>query len=599
MKNKFVLTLLLIFTINFSFSQSKLVKEGIEGVLSLFQKSAKKEVYKSMDYNMFKSSFKQDDVYQVYKKNPLYKYVNLDDLLDLAYMKARNVGNYNNFYKKIIEKNVKTVKQREIERRLQAQRNAMFWSLESKVYAREKKICVIESHYKKLKYYDLYNKKLLTSDEIGNLARDRKAYQKYNENFYSDGEMSYRDRLYKVRDIEKELLSDLNFLNQNPKKIKKIDDLIQDFEKRNTDIENLKTYIDEEKTKIKKKFELIGEGDNNTSIEDILLNFQKKYDDIQLTKKFDNATSNKIDKIEEEFKNKLNKTIADSSDKTIEEQIKIFKEVNNLKNNTIIIDKELKSFLDSNNNTIVFVDGKYQNFANSNVGIKNTSGVEIKKLNTIQFKENYNLHILKEDNLGNTLDELNKNLDWDYNLNEIAILPLTKNNETLNLFKNSPKQSWIKSKLRSEKEIARKIKRNKRKTVITVGHIEDGFYVEGDFKIALTKLNEIAKANKVNIFHLGCSTAALGDGTATAINTYKTVNALIPSIKNNKNFKNFLLDFSTKKIGPNNTAVDLVLSADTFSNKGFAKMVMYQKAAAGTATLGGGLLIYYIINNKN
>jgi hypothetical protein len=181
----------------------------------------------------------------------------------------------------------------------------------------------------------------------------------------------------------------------------------------------------------------------------------------------------------------------------------------------------------------------------------------------------------------------------------MTVFPITENSDTRILLDEQYGKNWIRSSLKNEAEVERKIKRCKRETLFVVGHIEHGCYVEGDFKISIDRLNELAGKYNLNIFHLGCTTAENGgNGTTAAINTYHTVDALVSTIKKHSRFKDFFLDFSNQGIGPEKAKVNLLIDANTFSDKGYAAFKMYQRGGAVVAATSGGAILWYYLGGK-
>jgi len=360
----------------------------------------------------------------------------------------------------------------------------------------------------------------------------------------------------KIIEIKNKLLDDYNMLNQNPNNLTELSEVIGEYQSRNGLI---------------------------------------------VDKNMNSETVQKIAELKKELTNQLESTIHGVEGKNIIEQINTYKGIKKLKNQQSVADVEFTNALNSDLNYYVYVNGNYKPFLKSNISISNTEGKEIKNLKTIRYHSESNVHLILDDDINKSIETLNKSLDWNYDLNEITIFPITKNADTRNLLKDKFGKNWIKSNLKSEKKVAKKLRKSKRKTVLIVGHIENGHFVEGDFKISLDALNDYAKEYNLNIFHLGCSTAEVtGTGTMASINTYKTVDALISSVKEHNNFKEFFLDFSRKGIGADNLPVDLLVDGNTFSDKRYTKFKLYQKGGiAGMATLGGGVLLYYLISDDD
>jgi hypothetical protein len=407
------------------------------------------------------------------------------------------------------------------------------------------------------------------------------------------------NRLKRIGEYEGELPHDKDILNDAKATFKKFQEkydltitgeLNEITERKIIEIEN----------KIMDDFIILDENPNNLDDLGKAIGEYQKRNGLEVDNNLNIETLSKLTDQNDQLSQQLSSTIHNIGEKELREKIEIYKDIKKLNNKEAIADKEFLESLQSDVNYYVSIDGSYSPFQKSDVSIKNVEGVEIKKLETIRYTEDANVHLILDEDLPSTIETLNKKLDWNYDLNEISIFPFTKNSDTRELLKGEFGKNWIKSSLKSEKEIAKRLRKSKRKTILTVGHIENGFYVENGIRIiSLETLNKYAKMYNLNIFHLGCGTAIEGVGTTASINTVKTVDALISSIKTNDNFKDFFLGFSKKGIGPDNTPVDLIVDGTTFSDKGYAQFKAYQKGSIiGAATAGGGILLYYLLSDE-
>ncbi len=406
------------------------------------------------------------------------------------------------------------------------------------------------------------------------------------------------NRLKRIGEYEGKLPNDSDILNEAKSIFKKFQEKY-DIETTGKLNKITEQKIIEIEKKLMDDFIMLDENPNNLNeLSEVIEEYQKKYG-IALEKTMNSETFQKLTTQKTELRQQLNSTVHNIERNELKDQIEIYKGIKNYSSKGVIANKEFLNNLSADVNYYVSVNGKYAPFQKSNISVKNVDGVEIKSYNTIKYEQDANVHLVTNEDLSIAIETLNKKLDWKYDLEEIAVFPITKNSDTRDLLKQEFGKKWIKTNLKSEKEIAKKLKKSKRKTVLVVGHIEDGFYVEGNFKISIEQLNKYAKEYNLNIFHLGCSSAMDGIGTTASINTLKTVDALISSVKENSNFKDFFLSFSTKGIGPDNLPVDLLVDANTFSNRGYAQFKVYQKGSiAGLATVGGGILLYYLLSDN-
>lgn len=600
---KIILVFLFLTIVNISYSQNPAIKKVVENLVDFFHSKARTKSFTS--YTKYRKVVFDSPEYSILKKEiPNINDAKINNILSNVY--DNRVLVFNN---KIKQYHISTINNNALANKYINEKIAKNRTLpkdfNNKIEWRERIINIVEKDYEILNLGDNLGKKLLSKDEIIKLSKNEEGFNKYfYEDFmkhrknYNNDIQNYRND---VKEIETALINDFNIINENTKQYLDLESILIDFRNKNKNVVDIKNYLKQEKNKIKDQFNFIGE--NPSDSEDlikIIENFQSKFNELPKTNIFDDATSTKLKQIKTSYKNRLDKIIVSSKNNSLEEQIKIYSNIKGLKNKKNIIDKSLQNALQKEDRIYVYINNEYKAFEKSNISIKNTSNEDIRNLKTIKYENN--VHVLNDKNLNQTIEQLNKNLNWEYNIDEISIFPLTKNLDTRDLLKKEFGKNWIKSNLKSEKEIINKLKKSKRKTVLMVGHIENGHFVDGDFKISLQKLNDYAKKFQLNIFHLGCSTADLAKhGTAASINTLKTVDALISTIKSNNNFKSFLFDFSTKKIGADGLPINLLIDADTFSNKGYAEFKAYQEegglAVAAMLTVGGGIILYYMIND--
>lgn len=430
------------------------------------------------------------------------------------------------------------------------------------------------------------------SSEYNKAEIQEKAWIQQTKNVYN--------RLKRIGEYQGDIPSDKIILSEAKS-------MIQNFQEKyglesTGKLENLdEKKIVEIENNLMEEFRLLNESpDKIENLGTVIENYQTK-NNLAVTGNMNSETFQQISNQKESISLKLRSTIHNIDDKNLSESIDTYKQIKKLKNKETIIDNEFITSLNTDSKYYIFIDGDYKSFEKSDINITNADGIETKKLKTIRYDSEANVHLILDDKIDLKIEILNKKLDWNYDIDEITILPLTKNKDTRDLLEKEFGKNWIKTNLKTEKEVAKKLKKCKRKTVLTVGHIENGYFVEGDFRISIDALNKYAKEFNLNIFHLGCSTAVIGEvGTASSINTYKTVEALITTIKENNNFKNFFLKFSTKGIDPNGHAVNLLIDENTISNKDFIQFKLIQKASiAGTATITGSILLYYLLSDDD
>lgn len=397
--------------------------------------------------------------------------------------------------------------------------------------------------------------------------------------------------------LEQSIIDDINLIGRNGKGLTDLKSIKNDLEQTGFEISDFSLFISESKSQIKREFNLIGENlDKLDNLKIITKKFQAKHS-LNTTGSFDYMTKQKVAEIEKEIGSLLESSIDDIEKYSLSEQIGIYKKNKGLKNQEIVADHEFIESLKSNKYYYINISNQYEAFLKSKFKVEGLGGNSIKVINSIKFREGSNVYVSLEGNAKDAILKLKKNMNRVYHPDEITILPFVKNTDTKRILNNTFKKNWIKVNFYSNKNISKKIAKNKRKTIFTVGHIENGYYVEeGNELISIAELNKLARDNNISMFHFGCSTAEFNSGTSSAINTKNTVEALIPSINNNNNIQDMFLELSNQPIGPNRKVVKLLIDSESFQDHGYMKIKTLSENTelAGDFTLVvGGVLGWY------
>ena len=265
---------------------------------------------------------------------------------------------------------------------------------------------------------------------------------------------------------------------------------------------------------------------------------------------------------------------------------------------------KLRNFIKNGNSTVTdrqfykrYIRRHRKNESKKLAGANNKVS-PIKSQNTIQtvrLNTESNVHVRIEGYNMQKEKYLAEQLNWEYGLDEIVILPLTTNRATKTYLTKHLYKSSIPQKPNSIEDVSLLLKPHQRKTIFVVGHVENNHYVMGNIKISISELNRTARLHNQNIFHLGCNTAKMSKaGTIGKINTLKTVKALDESMSGTSNFRDLLYNLSKQKIGPGDTNVDFLIDVDVFKNRGFLVYQIMHQAATDALIIGAGAGAYKI-----
>lgn len=196
----------------------------------------------------------------------------------------------------------------------------------------------------------------------------------------------------------------------------------------------------------------------------------------------------------------------------------------------------------------------------------------------------------------NSIDNIEQKLNSrKYLTEEVEVISLVKDATTNDVLKkNFPKNHMV-FDIPSMRGLVQKLKQNKKKSVVVVGHIEGDKFVTPlangkTYEISLADLRRLGKELDVNIFPMGCNSGASGTGLGNKFNSVDALNRLKPAVNNNNTVMGMLEDLA----GPD---LKVIIDDVPFQDRGYLQAkIQKQRTQAGVATLVGtgtaGLIIY-------
>lgn len=255
------------------------------------------------------------------------------------------------------------------------------------------------------------------------------------------------------------------------------------------------------------------------------------------------------------------------------------------------------------------VDGKIERYEIEEITLKNDpEEVATTSVSAINSFDNSNVYIKYDKNFKQNLLKAKKYETWSLAEDEIIPLCLTQEGATI----EELKRKWKKdnrivypSLKKTSKKLEKKLKKHRKKTIVAIGHVVDGKYVDenSNTSISIEELNDLAKKYDCNMLHMACGTALFEEGkrgTSDIINTYATAKWLSDEGKSQKNFKGFLTSLSNSPIGMNQDPVNILIDESSFANQDYAQFKIMQRnkklgAATGATVVG---FIYWQYQSK-
>lgn len=188
----------------------------------------------------------------------------------------------------------------------------------------------------------------------------------------------------------------------------------------------------------------------------------------------------------------------------------------------------------------------------------------------------------------NSIDVIKRRLNSrKYLQEEVEVISLVNDDATNTILKQNFPENHLSFDIPSMKGLVKKLKANKKKSVVVVGHIEGKDFVtplaNGEkFKISLEDLKRLGDDLDVNIFPMGCNSGFHGTGLGNKFNSIDALNRLKPAVENNTTVMGMLEDLSGNDL-------KIIIDDIPFQEKGYLQAkIQRENTKAGVATIVGG-----------
>ncbi|WP_298541891.1 hypothetical protein [uncultured Aquimarina sp.] len=205
----------------------------------------------------------------------------------------------------------------------------------------------------------------------------------------------------------------------------------------------------------------------------------------------------------------------------------------------------------------------------------------------------------------NSIDFIKKRLNSrKYLQEEVEIISLVKDNATNKVLKQNFPQNHTTFDLLSLRNLVKKLKTNKKKSVIVLGHIEGEKFVTSlgngrSFTIGLEDLKKLGDDLDVNIFPMGCNSGLSQNitGIGNKFNSIDALNRLKPAVEKNSSIMDMLKDLAGNDF-------KIIIDDIPFQNRGYLEAKLHREnREAGVAVIAGigitGLVVYALSENED
>jgi hypothetical protein len=178
---------------------------------------------------------------------------------------------------------------------------------------------------------------------------------------------------------------------------------------------------------------------------------------------------------------------------------------------------------------------------------------------------------------------------------EVEVISLVRDDATNGVLKQNFPNNHLAFEVPSMRGLIQKLKANKKKSVVVVGHIEGKEFVTPlangkEFRVSLEDLKRLGDELDVNIFPMGCNSGFQGTGLANKFNSVDALNRLKPAVENNKTVMGMLEDLTGNDL-------KVIIDDIPFKDRGYLQAKIQREITeAGVAVIIGagaaGLIIY-------
>ena len=177
---------------------------------------------------------------------------------------------------------------------------------------------------------------------------------------------------------------------------------------------------------------------------------------------------------------------------------------------------------------------------------------------------------------------------------EIEVISLVKDDATNGVLKQNFPNNHLVFNVPSMRGLIQKLKANKNKSVVVVGHIEGNEFVTplangNEFRVSLEELKRLGDELEVNIFPMGCNSGFQGTGLVTKFNSVDALNRLKPAVENNTTVMGMLEDLAGNDF-------KVIIDEIPFQDRDYLlAKIQRERTEAGVALIVGGVAAEVII----
>lgn len=178
---------------------------------------------------------------------------------------------------------------------------------------------------------------------------------------------------------------------------------------------------------------------------------------------------------------------------------------------------------------------------------------------------------------------------------EVEVISLVRDDVTNGVLRQNFPDNHLSFDIPSMKGLIQKLKANKKKSVVVVGHIEGYHFVtqlpDGkEFKMSLEDLKRLGDELDVNIFPMGCNSGFHGTGLGNKFNSVDALNRLKPALENNSTVMEMLEELADDDL-------KVIIDDIPFQDRGYLQAkIQRERTEAGVASILGagaaGVIIY-------
>lgn len=181
---------------------------------------------------------------------------------------------------------------------------------------------------------------------------------------------------------------------------------------------------------------------------------------------------------------------------------------------------------------------------------------------------------------------------------EVEVISLVRDDATNGVLKQNFPNNHLAFDVPSMRGLIQKLKTNKKKSLVVVGHIEGKEFVTPlangkEFRLSLEDLKRLGDELDVNIFPMGCNSGFQGTGLGNKFNSVDALNRLKPAVENNTTVMGMLEDLAGNDL-------KVIIDDIPFQDRGYLQAkIQRERTEAGVAVVAGGGVAGVIIYSSS